>query len=249
ATPVAVTNCLNFGAPTDPGVMWQFQQAARGLADGCAALGIPVTGGNVSFYNQTGDIGILPTPVVGVLGVIDDVRRRIRSTLGDPGDEVWLLGDSRDEFGGSEWAHEVHGHLGGRPPAVDLAREQAIGEVLAAASRDGLISGAHDLSDGGLAQALVEAVLLSGHGARIELPAQLDPFVTLFTESAGRVLLGVSGSHARRVAQLCTAYNVPVTPLGEVHAEPMLDIAGVATFSLDELRAAWEATMPALFAP
>jgi phosphoribosylformylglycinamidine synthase len=132
---------------------------------------------------------------------------------------------------------------------VNLAREQAIGEVLAAASRDGLISGAHDLSDGGLAQALVEAALLSGHGARIELPAQLDPFVTLFTESAGRVLLGVSGSHARRVAQLCTDHNVPVTPLGEVHAEPMLDIAGVATFSLDELRAAWEATMPALFAP
>ena len=249
ATPVAVTNCLNFGAPTDPGVMWQFQQAVRGLADGCAALGIPVTGGNVSFYNQTGDTAILPTPVVGVLGVIDDVRRRIRTTLGDPGDEVWLLGDTHDEFGGSEWAHEVHGHLGGRPPAVDLAREQAIGEVLAAASRDGLISGAHDLSDGGLAQALVEAALLSGYGARIELPTQHDPFVTLFAESAGRVLLGVSNAHARRVAQLCTDHNVPWTRLGEVHAEPVLDIVDVATLGLDELRAAWEATLPTLFGP
>ncbi|HKR50613.1 MAG TPA: phosphoribosylformylglycinamidine synthase subunit PurL, partial [Pseudonocardiaceae bacterium] len=157
ATPLAVTDCLNFGAPTDPGVMWQFQQAVRGLADGCAALGIPVTGGNVSFYNQTGDTAILPTPIIGVLGVIDDVRRRIRTGFGGPGDEVWLLGDTRDEFGGSEWAHEVHGHLGGRPPAVDLAREQALAEVLAAASRDDLVSGAHDLSDGGLAQALVEA--------------------------------------------------------------------------------------------
>jgi phosphoribosylformylglycinamidine synthase len=249
ATPVAVTNCLNFGAPTDPGVMWQFQQAVRGLADGCAALGIPVTGGNVSFYNQTGDTAILPTPVVGVLGVIDDVRRRIRTALGGPGDQVWLLGDTRDEFGGSEWAHEVHGHLGGRPPALDLAREQALAEVLAAASRDGLVSGAHDLSDGGLAQALVEAALLSGHGARITLPARLDPFVALFAESASRVLLGVSGTHAHRVAQLCTDYGVPVTQLGEVHTAPILEIAHVATLALDELRSAWEGTLPALFAP
>ncbi|MDQ4009479.1 MAG: phosphoribosylformylglycinamidine synthase subunit PurL [Actinomycetota bacterium] len=249
ATPVAVTDCLNFGAPTDPGVMWQFQQAVRGLADGCAALGIPVTGGNVSFYNQTGDTAILPTPVVGVLGVIDDVRRRIRTVLGSPGDEVWLLGDTRDEFGGSEWAHEMHGHLGGRPPAVNLAREQAIGEVLAAASRDGLLSGAHDLSDGGLAQALVEAALLSGHGARITLPAQLDPFVALFAESAGRVLLGVSSTHARRVAQLCTDHKVSVTRLGEVHTRAVLEIVDVAALSLGELRAAWEGTLPALFGP
>ncbi len=249
ATPVAVTNCLNFGAPTDPGVMWQFQQAVRGLADGCAALGIPVTGGNVSFYNQTGDTAILPTPVVGVLGVIDDVRRRIPTGLGGPGDQVWLLGDTRDEFGGSEWAHEVHGHLGGRPPAVDLAREQAIGEVLATVSRDGLVSGTHDLSDGGLAQALVEAALVGGCGARVALPATLDPFVALFAESAGRVLLGVSGAHAHRVAQLCTDHGVPVTLLGEVHAAPVLEIVNVATFGLDELQTAWDATLPALFGP
>ncbi len=247
ATPLAVTNCLNFSAPTDPGVMWQFEQAVRGLADGCAALGIPVTGGNVSFYNQTGDTAILPTPVVGVLGVIDDVRRRIPTGLGATGAEVWLLGETRDELGGSEWAHEVHGHLGGRPPAVDLAREQAIGAVLAAASRDGLVSGTHDLSDGGLAQALVEACLRSGLGARVTLPAQADPFVALFSESSARVLLGVSGTGAHRVAQLCADHGVLVTRLGEVHAAPVLEIVNVATFTLDELRAAWEATLPALF--
>jgi phosphoribosylformylglycinamidine synthase subunit PurL len=247
ATPVAVTNCLNVGAPTDPGVMWQFEQAVRGLADGCAALGIPVTGGNVSFYNQTGDTAILPTPVIGVLGVIDDVRRRIPTGLGGTGDAVWLLGETRDEFGGSEWAHEVHGHLGGRPPAVDLAREQAIGEVLAAASREGLVSGAHDLSDGGLAQALVEACLLSDCGARVTLPSQVDPFVALFSESSARVLLGVSGAGAHRVAQLCTDHGVPVTRLGEVHTVPVLRIVNVATFTLEELRAAWERTLPSLF--
>jgi selenophosphate synthetase-related protein len=247
ATPLAVTNCLNFGAPTDPGVMWQFQQAVRGLADGCAALSIPVTGGNVSFYNQTGDTAILPTPIIGVLGVIDDVRRRIRTGFGGPGDEVWLLGDTRDEFGGSEWAHEVHGHLGGRPPAVDLAREQALAEVLAAASRDGLVSGAHDLSDGGLAQALVEAALVSGHGARVTLPVRLDPFVALFAESAGRVVLGVPGVHAPRVAQLCTDHGVPVTRLGKVHATPTLEITTLAPLPLTELHTAWHTTLPTLF--
>jgi len=248
ARPVAVTDCLNFGAPTDPGVMWQFEQAVRGLADGCATLGIPVTGGNVSFYNQTGDTAILPTPVVGVLGVIDDVRWRISTGSGKPGDEIWLLGQTRDEFGGSEWAHEVHGQLGGRPPAVDLAREQAIGQVMVAAARDGLVRGAHDLSDGGLAQALVEAVLLSGCGARITLPAELDPFVALFAESAGRVLANVPAVHADRVAHLCTHHGVPVTHLGHVTATNILDIVDVAALGLDELRTAWEATLPILVA-
>jgi phosphoribosylformylglycinamidine (FGAM) synthase-like enzyme len=249
ATPLAVTNCLNFGAPTDPGVMWQFEQAVRGLADGCAQLGIPVTGGNVSFYNQTADTAILPTPVIGVLGVIDDVRRRIPTGVGAAGDEIWLLGDTRDEFGGSQWAHEVHGHLGGRPPAVDLAREQAIGAVLAAASRDGLVSAAHDLSDGGLAQALVEACLSSGAGARVTLPAHLDPFVALFSESSARVLLGVPSSGAGRLAQLCTDHGVPVTRLGEVRPGPELQIAEMAPLTLSDLRTAWEATLPTLFAP
>ncbi|MGH3930159.1 MAG: AIR synthase-related protein, partial [Pseudonocardiaceae bacterium] len=247
ATPLAVTNCLNFGAPTDPGVMWQFKQAVRGLADGCAALGIPVTGGNVSFYNQTGDTAILPTPVVGVLGVLDDVRLRIPTGLGDPGDDIWLLGETRDEFGGSEWAHEVHAHLGGRPPAVNLPGEQALAQVLATASREGLVTAAHDLSEGGLAQALVEAALISAHGAQITLPPQLNPFVALFAESTARTLLGVSGAHAHRVAQLCTAHRVPVTRLGHVEATDALEIIDVATLALEELRTAWESTLPALF--
>ncbi|HEU0088212.1 MAG TPA: phosphoribosylformylglycinamidine synthase subunit PurL [Pseudonocardiaceae bacterium] len=247
ATPLAVTNCLNFGAPTDPGVMWQFEQAVHGLADGCVTLGIPVTGGNVSFYNQTGDTAILPTPVVGVLGVIDDVRRRIPAGFGAPGDQIWLLGETRDELGGSEWAHEVHGHLGGHPPAVHLAREQAIAQVLAVAAGEGLVAGAHDLSEGGLAQALVEAALISAHGAQVRLPPQLDPFVALFAESSARVLLGVSGAQVRRVRSLCTAHGVPVTQLGAVSAAPILTIAGLAPLSLDELRSAWQATLPALF--
>jgi phosphoribosylformylglycinamidine synthase subunit PurL len=239
ARPVAVTNCLNFGSPEDPGVMWQFEQAVRGLADGCAALGIPVTGGNVSFYNQTGTTAILPTPVVGVLGVIDDVRDRIPTGLGAPGSSLVLLGDTADEFGGSEWAHVAHGHLGGRPPEVRLEREQLLGSLL----RSGDVTAAHDLSEGGLAQALVEACLVSGHGCAVTLTG--DPFVALFSESSARVLVSVpSGSD---FTDRCSAAGVPWTLLGTVSSSASLEIEGLAPLPLEELRTVWEATLPALF--
>ena len=239
ATPIAVTNCLNFGSPEDPGVMWQFQQAVRGLADGCATLGIPVTGGNVSFYNQTGATAILPTPVVGVLGVISDVADRIPTGLGAPGDTLILLGETRDELAGSEWAHVVHGHLGGRPPLVDLHRERVIGSVL----RGGVVSAAHDLSEGGLAQTLVEAALQSGTGCEVELTG--DPFVALFSESSGRVLVSVADP-AEFTAR-CAAEGLPWQRLGAVADTSALRIEGVGELALAELSEAWEGTLPALF--
>ncbi|MCP3799220.1 phosphoribosylformylglycinamidine synthase subunit PurL [Allokutzneria sp. A3M-2-11 16] len=249
AAPLAVTNCLNFGSPEDPAVMWQFEQAVRGLADGCVELGLPVTGGNVSFYNQTGSTAILPTPVVGVLGVIDDVRRRLPSGIGaEAGETLLLLGETRDEFGGSEWAHVVHGHLGGQPPAVDLAREKLLGEVLAAGSRDGMLSAAHDLSEGGLAQALVESCLHGETGARVVLPSGADPFVMLFSESAGRVLVAVPRSEELRFTDMCTVRGLPWTKIGVVDPDAAaLDIQDVASIGLDELRTAWSGTLPALF--
>ena len=169
ARPMAVTNCLNFGSPENPEVMWQFKQATAGLADGCLELGIPVTGGNVSFYNQTGDVAIHPTPVVGVLGVIDDVARRIPSGWQDEGHNIYLLGVTKDELDGSVWSEVIHGHLGGRPPVVDLAFEKQLAEAIAAGSAQGLIASAHDLSEAGLAQAVVECSLRFGMGARIWL--------------------------------------------------------------------------------
>ncbi|MFC4948461.1 phosphoribosylformylglycinamidine synthase subunit PurL [Pseudonocardia sp. GCM10023141] len=246
AVPTAVTDCLNFGSPEDPHVMWQFEQAVHGIADGCAQLGIPVTGGNVSFYNQTGATAILPTPVIGVLGVLDDVAKRVRSGFTAAGDTVILLGDTRDELGGSEWAHVVHGHLGGRPPAVDLAGEQRLGGLLAAAAASELLTGAHDLSDGGLAQALVEACLVGGHGAEVTLPPALDPFVALFSESAGRVLVTVAPDQADAVLALAGSAGVPATTIG-VTGGSELAIGGIPALPLDEVRMAWEATLPALF--
>lgn len=246
AAPLAVTNCLNFGSPEDPHVMWQFQQAVRGLADGCAQLGIPVTGGNVSFYNQTGERAILPTPVIGVLGVLEDVAKRVRSGFTHDGDTVVLLGTTRDEFGGSEWAHVVHGHLGGRPPAVDLAGEQRLAGLLAAAAADELVTGAHDLSDGGLAQALVEACLVGGRGVDVELAWAIDPFVALFSESAGRVLVTVAPERAGELLRRAAAAEVPAQELGSTGGAALV-IDGVSALPLDELRAAWEGTLPALF--
>jgi phosphoribosylformylglycinamidine synthase subunit PurL len=248
ATPIAVTNCLNFGSPEDPAVMWQFAEAVRGLADGCGELGIPVTGGNVSFYNQTGDAAIHPTPIVGVLGVIDDVARRTPIGFRDDGDVILLLGETRDELGGSEWAHEVHGHLGGLPPAVDLDRERALATALVDGARGGMLTAAHDLSEGGLAQALVESCLRGWVAARIALPDGADPFLLLFSESAGRALVAVAPTDERRFTELCEAGGVPWTRLGTVDVlSDSLQIDGVCSIRLAELRAAHEGTLPALF--
>ena len=249
ATPVAVTNCLNFGSPEDPAVMWQFSQAVRGLADGCAALGIPVTGGNVSFYNQTGTTPILPTPVVGVLGVIDDVKRRIPTGLGaEPGETLILIGDTRDEFDGSIWAQVAADHLGGLPPKVDLAREKLLAEVLTAASRDGLISAAHDLSEGGLMQAIVEAALAGETGCRIVIPEGADPFVTLFSESAGRVLVAVPRTEESRFRAMCEARDLPATRIGVVdQGSDAIEVQGLFTVSLEDLRSTSEGVLPGLF--
>jgi len=246
ARPLAVTNCLNFGSPEDPGVMWQFAEAVRGLADGCRELGVPVTGGNVSFYNQTGATPINPTPVVGVLGVIADVRRRTGHGFQGDGDVVLLLGETRDELGGSVWAHALHGHLGGPPPRVDLAAERRLADVLVAGSADGLLAAAHDLSDGGLAQALVECCLHGGTGAWVTLPADMDPFVALFSESAARAVVAVPPGQLDRFLDLCRAVSVPVTRVGATGGAT-LEVRGHFSVPLDELRAAHESTLPALF--
>ena len=249
ATPIAVTNCLNFGSPEDPGVMWQFSQAVRGLADGAAALGIPVTGGNVSFYNQTGSTAILPTPVVGVLGVLDDVRRRIPTGLGtEPGETLYLLGETRDEFDGSIWAQVTADHLGGVPPRVDLDRERLLAEILAAASRDGMGSAAHDLSEGGLIQAVVEAALAGETGCRIILPDGADPFVWLFSESAGRALIAVPRTEESRFSAMCEARAMPHTRIGVSDPESdSVEVQGLFSVTLEELRGTSEGVLPGLF--
>ena len=244
ARPLAVTNCLNFGSPEDPAVMWQFAEAVRGLADGCAALGVPVTGGNVSFYNQTGTTAIHPTPVIGVLGAHGDVKRRLGIGFPAGGLSVVLLGRTAPEFGGSAWAHVLHGHLGGQPPEPDLDAELRLAALLAQACTEGVLAAAHDLSDGGLALALAESCLRGGTGCQVSLPG--DPFTWLFSESAARAVVAVQEGQEGEFAELCAAHWVPHTAIGSTGGNGLV-AENLFSISLDELAAAHEKTLPALF--
>ncbi|MGW8669112.1 phosphoribosylformylglycinamidine synthase subunit PurL [Streptomyces niveus] len=253
AKPLAISDCLNFGSPEDPAVMWQFAEATRGLADGCLQLGTPVTGGNVSLYNQTGETAIHPTPVVAVLGVIDDVMRRTPIAFAEEGQLLYLLGETREEFGGSAWSQVIHDHLGGLPPAVDLDREKLLGEILISGSRDGMIDAAHDLSDGGLIQAVTESCLRGGKGARLVVPDTLsisgsatgDAFTFLFSESAGRAVVAVPRSEELRFTDMCGARGLPATRIGVVDGAE-IEVQGEFSIPLSELREAHEGTIEAL---
>ncbi|MFJ6678087.1 phosphoribosylformylglycinamidine synthase subunit PurL [Microbacterium sp. NPDC091382] len=257
AEPTAVTDCLNFGSPENPEVMWQFGQAVDGLADACFELGVPVTGGNVSFYNQTGDQPIFPTPVVGVLGIMDDVSRRIPSGWQDAGENIYLLGTTATELDGSAWADTIHDHLGGRPPKVDLAGEKTLAGLLQAARDEMLVSSAHDLSSGGLAQALAEATTRFGVGARVWLREIMerdgvDAATALFSESTGRVIVSVPREEDVKFRGLCEGRGYPVLRIGVTDDAPegepsSLEIQDVFTIPVGELRRVAKATLPAAF--
>jgi len=242
ALPLAVTDCLNFGSPENPDVMWQFEQATHGLKDACAVLGIPVTGGNVSFYNQTGETPILPTPVVGILGVIDDVRQRITQGFTSGGSHVLVLGETREELSGSTWAHVVHGHLGGQPPIVDLAAECALADLMVEAAKSGVVESAHDLSDGGLAMALAEASFRHEVGVTVDLE---DPFIELFSESSARAMVVVSEERHDEFVALAEKHGVELASVGRTGGET-IEVAGQLSISVAELKAAWQATLPAV---
>ena len=253
AVPRAVSDCLNFGSPENPDVMWQFERAVTGLADACLELGIPVTGGNVSFYNQTGDVPIHPTPVVAVLGVIDHVDRRLPSGWQDEGENLYLLGTTRDELDGSVWADVIHGHLGGLPPQVDLAAERNLAGLLAAAAEEALVTSAHDLSEGGLLATLAEGVLRFGLGARVwidELMEQegVDALAALLSESQARALVSVAREDDVKFRGLAEGRGVPVLRVGVTDSEvDGLEVQDRFTLTLAELSRAHRDTLPARF--
>ncbi|GAA1455395.1 phosphoribosylformylglycinamidine synthase subunit PurL [Nesterenkonia lacusekhoensis] len=259
AIPMAVSDCLNFGSPEDPEVMWQFAEAVRGLADGCQELGIPVTGGNVSLYNQTAGRAIHPTPVVGVMGKFDDVGRRTPSGYERwaDGQAIYLLGTTADELDGSEFARG-RGHLGGTPPQVDLATEKTLGEILINASRDGMIDAAHDLSEGGLAAGLAEMSLRFGVGARVALDGVcerdgVDAFTALFSESQSRAIVALPRSEEIRFTDMTSARGFAAIRIGVVDAQSgEIEVAGPFeggsfTLPIDELKEAWSSVLPSRF--
>ena len=239
ARPLAVTNCLNFGSPEDPGVMWQFAESVRGLADACLELGLPVTGGNVSFYNQTGDVAILPTPIIGTLGVIEDVRKRTPMGFSQAGLDIYLVGRDEITLAGSEWAY-LHGERGGKVPRAELGHEKNLVEFLLAGHH--LFDAAHDLSLGGLAASIVEMSLHNKIGAEITLDNLGEE---LLSETPGRVLITLSSEHVPTVTELAHSKNIQVRKLGKTGGNSLKfnDVA----ISLEELSEAYRSTFQRLF--
>ncbi|MER0087834.1 phosphoribosylformylglycinamidine synthase subunit PurL [Corynebacterium sp. KPL3927] len=258
AKPVAITNCLNYGSPENPDVMWQFRESVHGLADAAVELSIPVSGGNVSFYNQTGSEPILPTPVVGVLGVIDDVHKAIGNNLGTVNEKEVLiaLGETKDEFGGSIWQLvSAEGadkdNLNGLPPQVDMANEKRLADFF---HGNDLLTAAHDVSEGGLAVAAFEMAKRAGAladaaglGLDLDLTAvHEDAFTAAFSESASRALVATTADRADKVLARAAELGIPAAIVGETTETGALTLGGESV-AISQLVEAWSATLPDLF--
>jgi len=231
--PIGATNCLNFGNPEKPEIMWQFARAVEGIGAACRALDIPITGGNVSLYNETDGKAVLPTPVLAVVGLIEDANVVVRRTFRADGDAVVLLGDSYDELGGSEYLKAVHGLVRGVPPKLDLARETALQRVLVKGIATGLIRSAHDCAEGGFAITLAECCFDSGFGAKVDVApvesavSAFTDTATLFGESASRVVISIDRARTAEFEALATEANVPIAVIGRVGGDRIqVSIAG-----------------------
>ena len=255
ATPIGATNCLNFGNPEKPHIMWQFSQAIDGITKACEELDTPITGGNVSFYNETLGEGIYPTPVIGVVGLLEDVHKTAKMHFAKPGQKIVLLrannpGDAVDaevEFGSSEYAKEILGALWGYPPDLDLEKEATLQRALVAMISAGLLESAHDCADGGLAAALVEAALPAGIGMNVNLPKQrLALEFTLFAEDASRVVISCDPIHLPRIKQIAEDHDIFADVLGETgsgQVEIAVDGQSVISATIEELRQSYEGAL------
>src|SRR5581483_7566119 len=255
ATPAGATNCLNFGNPEKPEIMWQFSQVIDGITKACEELDIPITGGNVSFYNETLGEGIYPTPVLGVVGVLEDVHQAVFPHFRETGRAVVLLhasqaGDLTDaqfEFGSSEYAKEVLGELWGFPPALELEREAALQKALIETIQAGLVDSAHDCSEGGIAVTLAESTFCRSVGASIDLPSQeLPAEFVLFGEDAGRVVISCDPANVARIQQIAANYGVLAEIIGETTSgnfEIKVDGKPRVSASIEDTRKIYESAL------
>jgi phosphoribosylformylglycinamidine synthase subunit PurL len=244
AMPVAITNCLNFGNPYKPGVYWQFTEAIAGIGEACRAFDTPVTGGNVSFYNESPTTSVYPTPVIGMLGVIDDVRKALGVPFRKPGDRICLLGKPfGSHLGGSEYLAAVHGFVAGDAPALDFAFEKSLQALLVKLSADQLASSAHDCSEGGMAVAIAECCITARNaqmGARVKLPTDGTRADSLmFGEDQSRVVLSVDSARLDAVLEAAASHGVEATVIGEVTAEPILELVGIGKVDIKALDKAY----------
>jgi phosphoribosylformylglycinamidine synthase II len=252
ARPIGVTNCLNFGNPEKPEVMGQFEQAVTGLSEACRTFGIPVTGGNVSFYNDTEGLSIHPTPVIGIVGLMEDIGKAVTPGFKAAGDAVVLVGESLEELGGTEYLKVVHGLEAGAPPAIDLEQEKRNQEFLLEAIEAGLVRSAHDLSEGGLAVALAESAFPGARkrGCEVDLEGPMRADALLFGESQSRVLVTCRPKDAGRLEKLGASRGVPVRVIGRVGgADIAVKRSGreVLRVPVETAYRAWKDSLPAYF--
>jgi len=219
ALPTAITNNLNFGSPLKPHIYYQFREAVLGMADACKLFETPVTGGNVSFFNETDGVAIYPTPVIGMVGIVDDVDQLTSHAFQQAGDRIFLLGDNTEEIGASEYLYHVHGKVAGAPPAVDLLGERRLQHAVLAMIQQGLVASAHDISDGGLAVALAESALGNGEdplGVEVELHDSLPAVPLFFGEAQGRILVSCGGDDCDTLFEIAKKHGVPCREIGTV---------------------------------
>jgi phosphoribosylformylglycinamidine synthase II len=255
ATPVAATNCLNLGNPEKPHIMWQFSQTINGITKACEELEIPITGGNVSFYNETLGEGIYPTPVLGVVGIVDDVRKTAKMPFSTAGRTIVLLrggeaadiNDVESEFGSSEYAKEILGSVWGYPPELDLEKEAALQKSVIEIIQQGLVDSVHDCADGGLAVALAEKAFAKGMGARVNLASNgLPAEFVLFGEDASRILISCDPANVSRIQQIAEKHGIDADMLGETVVERLeisLDSKSVVSAPVSDLKAAYESAL------
>ena len=239
ATPLAITNCLNFGNPYKPEVYWQFKEAVAGIGEACRALDTPVTGGNVSFYNESPNASVFPTPVIGMLGLIEDVSTVTTGNFKVQGDAIVLLGVTAGHLGGSEFLSHWHKRTAGQVPTLDLGQEKAVQDCCLALIRARLVRSAHDCSDGGLAVALAESCIAAGPekliGARVALPwPGMRPEAALFGEDQSRIVVSVPAESLERVLDLARQRNVQAEVIGSVGGDRLI-IAGQVDISVGEM--------------
>jgi phosphoribosylformylglycinamidine synthase len=247
ARPIGLTDCLNFGSPENPEVMWQFSEVIHGMRDACTALGVPVVSGNVSFYNETDGKPIYPTPTIGMVGLLDNVGQAVTSWFKTAGDIVVLLGRTREELGGSEYLKWVHGLSRGTPPWIDLKIEQAVQLCCIEAIEQQLLSSAHDVADGGLAVALAECCV--GHpekplGVRIETHEMIRGDALLFSESQSRIVVSLKEENVERLKEIAARRNVVMQVIGSVGGS-RLTIQPLVQLAVDELHAIWTESLAA----
>ncbi|SDC44713.1 MULTISPECIES: phosphoribosylformylglycinamidine synthase subunit PurL [unclassified Candidatus Frackibacter] len=239
AEPVAITDGLNFGNPMKPEIFWQFEKCIDGISEACLSLGTPVTGGNVSFYNESPSGAIYPTPIIGMVGLLEDINQATTSDFKDEGDVILLLGETKDELGGSEYLNTVHDLETGKVPELDLDLEKRVQDTCLTVIKEGIVKSAHDCADGGLAVTLAESSIAGGLGAEVEINSDMAPSSLLFSESQSRIVISVAKEDVEKVKNQATENEVSVTKLGRVNGDKLI-INDLVNMKIGEMKKRWK---------